>query len=38
MWGLPVKGGDIGTLIKAKNTTDYRQNISVGEFSLMLCC
>ncbi|KAJ7830307.1 hypothetical protein B0H14DRAFT_3464910 [Mycena olivaceomarginata] len=30
MWGLPVKGGDIGTLIKAKNTTDYRQNISVG--------
>ncbi|KAF8187910.1 hypothetical protein K438DRAFT_1764618 [Mycena galopus ATCC 62051] len=30
MWGLPAKGNDTGTLIKAKNTTQYRQNVSVG--------
>ncbi|KAJ7924592.1 hypothetical protein B0H13DRAFT_2315306 [Mycena leptocephala] len=30
VWGLPSNSVDIGTLIKAKNTTPYRQNISVG--------
>ncbi|KAJ7924594.1 hypothetical protein B0H13DRAFT_1863824 [Mycena leptocephala] len=30
VWGLPSNSVNIGTLIKAKNTTPYRQNISVG--------
>ncbi|KAJ7440947.1 hypothetical protein FB451DRAFT_1414869 [Mycena latifolia] len=30
VWGLPSNSVDIGTLIKAKNTTSYKQNISVG--------